>query len=128
MRGALVWGVAGAAVASLAIWPVRGTDAAVSVLLAGGLVLANAAASAAISVLAGKVSSTGSAMIALPSFAVRMSLMFLALIALDGRPFIDEPVFALSFCGALTLVLLMEARGFKRTPWIALTFQSKEHA
>lgn len=127
-RGALGWGtvasVAGAAVA----WLARGPEGAISVAIAAGLILGNVALTALISMIGARTSNVGAAMMALPSFAIRMSLMFTVLVALDGRPFIDDPSFVVAFCGALTLVLVSEARTFKRTPWIAMSFGEKERA
>lgn len=112
--------------AALVLGAVRGPDAALSVGLAAALILGNAVASAAISALAGKLTPTGPAMFALPSFAFRMAAILAVLRSLQGRTFIDEPVFAAAFGLMLALTLFLEARAYKRTPWLALTFGPKE--
>jgi 4-hydroxybenzoate polyprenyltransferase len=60
-------------------------------------------------------------MISLPSFALRMIAIFTAMAFLKNRSFIDQPTFALVFGLAVTAVIVLEARGWKRTPWLALT-------
>jgi len=122
VRGALVWGAAIAVPAVGLAYLLRGSNGAVSVGIASGLVLTNAAAAAGLSALAGRISTIAAAMISLPSFAVRMLLIFLALVWLEGQPGIDRPAFALTFSIGVMLVILLEARGWKRTPWLATTF------
>jgi hypothetical protein len=48
------------------------------------------------------------------------------LAALKNASFIDKPTFALTFGAAVTAVLVLEARGYIRTPWLAMTYGKKE--
>lgn len=125
VRGALGWGSLGMVVAAAILIPLRGVDAGVSVAIAAGLVLANAGISAVISAGAGRVSKTGSMMIAMPSFAIRMAMIASTLIFLKGKSFIDEPVFALAFGTTILAVIVLEARAWKRTPWLVLAFETE---
>lgn len=122
VRGALAWGALAVVPAAGVAYALRGEAGAASVALAAGIVLANAALAAGLSVLAGRISTTTAAMISLPSFAFRMMLVFGALAWLRGQSFIDRPAFALSFGTAVMVVVALEARGWKRTPWLATTF------
>ena len=126
VRAALPTAAACAVSGALVAWAIRGSDGAISVVLAAGVILGNAICSAGLSALAGKFAPTGPALIALPSFAVRMAGIFAVLGMLRSRPFIDIPTFAIAFGAMLALTLFLEARAYKRTPWIALTFGPKE--
>lgn len=126
VRGALRWGgVALAPVAGIAFL-LRGQDGAISASLALVLVLANAGLSALISAVAGKLTPSAPMMISLPSFAVRMALIAAVLVALQGRSFLDEPVFAATFGLSILFVIVAEAKSWRRTPWIALAFSPEE--
>jgi hypothetical protein len=125
VRDVLVWGTLAMLVAAGLLFGVRGGPGALSVILAGGLVIANALVSALISTAAGRLSPTGAMMISLPSFAVRLSLIAGAMTFLKGRSFIDEPVFAAAFAVTILAVIVFEARAFKRTPWLVLTFDTE---
>lgn len=126
VRGAVAWGALAAIPASTLTSVARGPDAGLSVLLAAGIVLANAALAAAISAFAGRLSTLTAAFVSLPSFAFRMLGILAALSALKGRAFVDEPAFALSFGLAVVAVLALEAASWKRTPWIALTMTKEQ--
>lgn len=122
VRGALTWGaLATPPVAGLAFL-VRGAGGALSVAVASAIVLANAGLAAGASALAGRASTMSAAMVALPSFAVRMIAIVLVLGWLQTVPSIDRPVFAFAFAAWVTAVLALEARGWKRTPWLVTTF------
>lgn len=127
VRRALVWGavatLAGAGIAA----GFAGTRGAASVGLGAGLVLCNAALAGAMSALAGRIAgATAAGFVAIPSFAIRMGMLLTAMTMLQGRAFIIEPLFAAAFGLAVPLVLYVEARTWKRTPWIAMTL--KENA
>jgi len=122
VRGALKWGAIAAGPAGALMFLARGPEAALSVLLAIGLVLANAAVGALISATAAKVSTLASAAVALPSFFARMAGVIAALVALSTAGFIDLPVFALAFGACVVAVQGIEAVRWMRTPWIALAF------
>lgn len=123
VRRALLWGSIGACVGAVVAFAVRGGDGAASVLIAAGLVLVNTAFAAGLSAAASRLSSSAGAMVALPSFALRMGLLFAALQMLQGRAYIDEPSFVLAFALAVTATIVLEARTWKRTPWLALTLK-----
>lgn len=121
-RGALKWGAAAALPAVGLTFLIRGGDAALSAGIALGIVLVNAGLAAAISGLAGRISATAAAMISLPSFALRMIMIFLALVWLQSMPAIDRPIFAAAFAAGVVTVVALEARNWRRTPWLATTF------
>jgi ATP synthase protein I len=125
---ALLWGALAAVPGVGLAAALRGGDGAISAAVGIALVLANVALSAIFSVAAGKLTAAGPALVAMPSFTVRMAAIFFGLAALRNRSFIDEPVLAVTFVAALTLVLWREALTFKRTPWLALTFGPKEQS
>lgn len=125
VRRALVWGALAAVAGAALAYALRGTDAAASVAIAASLVLANTALAAALSAGAARISISAAALMALPSFSIRMGGLFVALQALKGRPFIDEPSFVLAFALAVTAMIVLEARTWKRTPWLALTLKEK---
>jgi hypothetical protein len=127
-RGALAWGAVVAVPATGLGYLLRGPAGAASVAVGVGLILANTAASAGLSTIAGRFSPVGGAMMSLPSFAFRLTMLFAALAVIDGRAFIDEPSFVIAFVGALVLVLAMEARAWRRTPWLVLSFGQEERA
>lgn len=122
VRGALTWGAVASVPATGLAWALRGPEGAISVAAAAALVLGNAGAAALFSAAAGRISAAAAAMVSLPSFGIRMMLMFLALTWLQGQPSIDRPVFALAFSLGVMVVIAMEARDWKRTPWLARTF------
>jgi hypothetical protein len=125
---ALRWGTLALLPVALIAGGARGYRGALSASLALGLVLANVLISAALSAGAGKIAPFGAAMIAFPSFIVRMSGIGAALVMLDGKSYIDEHVFVFAFAAAITAVLILEARSMRRTPWLALTFGPKEQS
>jgi hypothetical protein len=55
-----------------------------------------------------------------------MGAILVALAALKNASFIDRPTFALTFGVAVTAVLVLEARGYIRTPWLAINFDRKK--
>src|SRR2546426_1119310 len=81
-----------------------------------GIVLASTGLAALASALATRAHGFAAGFIALPSFGIRMAAILLTLSALSDAQFIDKPTFAISFAAAVTAVLVLEARGFKRTP------------
>jgi hypothetical protein len=123
VRRALVWGVLAACAGAALAFVLRGADGATSVAIGAGLVLGNTLIAAGLAWGAGRLNKWAGALVALPSFALRMALLFGALQALKGRPFIDEPSFVAAFALAVTATLVLEARTWKRTPWVALTLK-----
>lgn len=126
VRGALLWGAVAVVPIGGISFLARGRAGAISALIALGIVLVNAGLAALMSALAARVSRTAPMMISIPSFALRMLGVFLALALLKGASFIDQPAFALTFGFAVTAVLVLEARSWKRTPWIALTLTEEK--
>lgn len=122
VRGALKWGVIVAGPAGGLMFLLRGPEAALSVLLAAGIVLANTALGAFVSASAAKISTVAAAAVSLPSFFARMAGVIAALATLSTATFIDLPVFALAFAAGVIGVQAMESVRWLRTPWIALTF------
>ena len=126
VRPALIWGLVASVPAVGIAYAERGDHGAASAAVAIGIVLVNALAAAGISAFAGKMHALAAGFVSLPSFAVRMALILVALSALKNASFIDKPTFALTFGTAVTAVLVLEARGYIRTPWLALTYGKKE--
>lgn len=122
VRGALRWGALVAVPVAGISWLVRGSEGAYAALIALGIVLANALAAAGASALAAKVSRTAPMMISIPSFAVRMGAIFAGLAILKQVSFIDHPTFALTFGLGVFAIIALESMNWKRTPWVALTF------
>lgn len=126
VRSALGWGLVAAVPVGGLAYLARGADGAVSALIALGIVLANAVAAAALSALAGRLHSLAAGFVSLPSFMVRMGAIFVALAFLKNASFIDPPTFALTFGMAVTAVLVLEARSWKRTPWLVAAFDTQK--
>lgn len=121
-RDALKWGCLAVMPCALVAMLVRGFPAALSVFAAFGIVLANAGLAAVVSAGAGKISPTTPALMALPSFALRMMGVVAALVALSSVRGIDQTVFAVAFALAVVGVLVVESHRWAHTPWIAMTF------
>ena len=119
-EGRLVWGalragalllVPGAAIA----FAVRGTEGALAVVAA--LAIAGLAL-----MIAAKRSPLGFPAVALPSYAVRMMVVFGAMGAAYASPRIDEAAFTVAFAVGLTVILFYECLLWARTPWLAIEF------
>jgi len=128
LRPALLWSLAAAGPVVGIAYAVRGDHGAASAAIAFGIVLLNAIVAAVISAVASKMHTLAAGFVSLPSFAVRMAAILVALAALKGASFIDKPTFALTFGAAVTAVLVLEARGYVRTPWLALTLDKKKES
>ncbi|HVL90738.1 MAG TPA: hypothetical protein VM841_10945, partial [Actinomycetota bacterium] len=103
-------------------WLLRGPEGAISVLLAVAIVLANAFVSAAVLAFAVKRSPLMGPSLQMPSYAFRMAGIVFVLAKLRNASFVDVPTFAICFAVAVVATLAVEARVYKRTPWVALTF------
>jgi hypothetical protein len=125
-KGAVLVTAGVALPASVIAGLVDGRRGVLSVTIAIAIVLANALAAAGISMFAGRISRTGAAMIAMPSFALRMAVIVAFLELIKPHDLVAPPIFAATFGAAVVLVLVIEARTFRRTPWLALTFGPKE--
>lgn len=122
VTGALRWGGAALPVVTGIAYVVRGGDGAAAAAIALAIVLANFAAAGVVSAIAGRRNPVLAAFVGMPSYAIRMPLVLVALVALDGRSFIDEPTFAAVFGAGVAGILGYEWVLWKRTPWLALTF------
>jgi hypothetical protein len=126
LRPAVIWSLVAAVPAVGIAFAVRGDHGAASAAIAIGIVLANAVVAALVSSAAGRMHALAAGFVSLPSFALRMVAILVALAALKNASFIDKPTFALTFGAAVTAVLVLEARGYVRTPWLALTLDGKK--
>ena len=122
VRGAFVVVATATPPAAAVAWIVRGPNGAISVLLAVAIVLANAIVSAAVLAFAVKKSALMGPSLQMPSYAFRMAGIVFTLAKLRDASFVDAPTFAVCFAAAVVATLAVEARVYKRTPWIALTF------
>ncbi|MGZ4105056.1 MAG: hypothetical protein ACXVP8_07315, partial [Actinomycetota bacterium] len=97
----------------------------VSAAVAIGIVVANAAVAAVLSAAAGRISFTAAGLVSFPSFFLRLGGIAAAFTALGRLSVIDRGTLAVTFGLALVFVLALEARAWKRTPWLALTFKEE---
>jgi hypothetical protein len=128
LRPALIWSLVAAGPVVGIAYAARGDHGAVSAAIAVAIVLLNAITAAVISGAASRLHALAAGFISLPSFAIRMAAILVALAALKNASFIDKPTFALTFGAAVTAVLVLEARGYIRTPWLALTLDKKKES
>jgi hypothetical protein len=126
MKYAVLWSLVAAVPAIGIAFAARGRSGAASAAIAIGIVLINAILAAVFSSAAGRLHSLAAGFVSLPSFAIRMAAILVALAALKNASFIDRPTFALTFGVAVTAVLVLEARGYVRTPWLAITLDRKK--
>ena len=126
VKHAVFWCLVAAVPAVGIAFAARGNSGAASSAIAIGIVLANAILAAVFSSAAGRLHSLAAGFVSLPSFAIRMAAILVALTALKNASFIDRPTFALTFGIAVTAVLVLEARGYIRTPWLAMNFDRKK--
>ncbi|MGZ4205252.1 MAG: hypothetical protein ACXVES_08340 [Actinomycetota bacterium] len=124
-RGAVGWALVGAVPAAGIAYLARGDKGAVSAAVAIGIVVANAAVAAALSAAAGRISFTAAGLVSFPSFFLRLGGIAAAFTALGRLSVIDRGTLAVTFGLALVFVLALEARAWKRTPWLALTFKEE---
>ncbi len=122
VRGALIVCALIAPVATGAAWMLRGAAAAASVAIAVAMVLANTAIAATVLVLVARKDPLLAPAAAMPSYAFRMAGMVSAMALLRKASFIDPPVFATAFGVAVVATLWAEARVYRSTPWVAMTF------
>ncbi len=100
----------------------RGTPGALAVLVALGIVVANLVVSGLILLIAARRLPDSYPMFAMPSYVVRMMLVFGAMAAVRSTSAIDPTTFALTFAIGLTGILAYECQLWSRTPWLALEF------
>lgn len=121
-RAALVWSAVLALPSIGVAYLAYGAKASTSVALAFGIILGNLAVSGLFAAVAARIGGMAPIAMSLPSLAIRLLMSAGILAAVKGQPFIDEPVFVASFCLALTVVLALQSRAWKRTPWLFLAF------
>jgi hypothetical protein len=124
-RPAIGWCLVGAIPAASIAFLVRGSHGAVSALIAIAIVLANAAIAAGLSAAAGRISFAAAGLVSFPSFLLRLVAITVAFNVLGRYPMIDTSTLVVTFGIALVAVLALEARAWKRTPWLALTFKEE---
>jgi hypothetical protein len=127
-EGRLVWGalragalllVPGAAVA----FAVRGLEGALAVVAALAIVVGNLAASGFALMLASRREPVGGlSVVALPSYAIRMVAVFVAMGAVYSSSRIDHMTFTIAFSAGLVGILIYECMLWARTPWLAIEF------
>lgn len=102
---------------------VRGTEGALAVAAALGIVVANLAISGLALMIAPKRAPVGGlSVVALPSYAIRMVGVFVAMGAAYGSPRIDDVTFTVAFTAGLAVILFYECLLWARTPWLAIEF------
>lgn len=124
VRAALIWGlVATIPGAGIGAW-LRGGKGAASVAVAALLVIGNSMLAAWIVTRAARKNDINAAAWALPSYAIRMVLMTLAMWGFIAMPFIDKTTFLATICIAVIVTLAIEARTYSKTPWAAITLMN----
>jgi hypothetical protein len=126
VQGALTWSVGLAIPATAIAWWLAGANAAASVGCAALVVVLNLGLTVAFDRLGRRFDARTRVILSLPSLAVRMVVALTALSILRAQAFIDAPVFVASFCATLILVLVLQSRDWKRTPWLAIAFGPAE--
>jgi hypothetical protein len=121
-QGRLIWGAvrAGAIAlppAALTAWALRGPEGVAAVAAALGLVVANIVASALVLTIAARRAPESYPAVALPSYALRMAAVFVAMGYILSLPGIGA---------GLVWILAYECVVWARTPWLAIEF-GKEH-
>ena len=124
-KAAIGWTILGAVPAAGVAFLARGERGAISALLAVGIVLANAALAAGLSAAAGRISFTAAGIVSFPSFLLRIAIIAATFTTLGPASFVDRATLGVTFGVALIAVLALEARAWKRTPWIAMTFKEE---
>ena len=103
-------------------WAVRGRAGALAVLLALGIVVGNIAVSGLVLMIAARRAPSSYPMIAMPSYALRMAVVFAAMGVAYTSRVIDAPTFTVTFALGLIGILAYECFLWARTPWLALEF------
>jgi hypothetical protein len=86
------------------------------------IVVGNLALSGVALMIAAKRSPLNFPTVALPSYALRMMLVFAAMGAAYMSPAIDDTAFTVAFATGLTVILFYECLLWARTPWLAIEF------
>ena len=106
-----------------AAFAVRGTEGALAVVAALAIVVANFAVSGfALMIASRKAPVGGLTMVGLPSYAIRMVGVFVAMGAAYSSSRIDDMTFTIAFTAGLVGILIYECLLWARTPWLAIEF------
>ena len=122
ITGALRAGGVAVAPATGIAFAVRGTEGALAVVAALGIVVANMALFGVIMLLAARAFPEAAPAFALPSYAFRMLGVFAAMAAVHSSDAIDPVVFTVTFAVGLAGILAYEMLIWARTPWLALEY------
>lgn len=125
-RGALIWSAALSIPAIAIAASVSGAEAAWSIAAAAGVIALNLVLTVVFDRIAARFDARTRVILSLPSLVLRMIVALTALTILRVQPFIDAPVFVGAFSATLLLVLVLQSRDWKRTPWLALAFTPAE--
>ena len=126
-EGRLVWGAlrAGALLlipGTIVGFALRGSGGAFAVAAALAIVVGNLAASGFALMLTAKRPVGGLSAVALPSYAIRMVAVFVAMGAAYSNRHIDHPTFTVAFTAGVVAILVYECLLWARTPWLAIEF------
>ena len=105
---------------------VRGSEGALAVLAALGIVVGNLVLFGLIMLLAVRVFPDSAPAWALPSYAFRMLGVFAAMAAVHSSDAVDPTVFSVTFAVSLAGILAYECLIWARTPWLALDFVKEQ--
>jgi hypothetical protein len=101
---------------------VRGTEGALAVVVALGIVVGNLVLFGLIMMFAARVFPDAAPAFAIPSYAFRMIGGFTAMAAVRSTTAIDPTTFFVAFAAGLVGILAYECFIWARTPWLALDF------
>jgi hypothetical protein len=103
-------------------WAVRGGAGALAAMVALAIVVANISVSGLVLLVAARRAPSNYPMIAMPSYALRMVLVFAAMAASHTTDAIDPGTFTITFALGVVVILAYECFLWARTPWLALEF------
>lgn len=105
---------------------VRGTEGALAVIAALGIVVGNLVLFGLIMLLARRLFPDSAPAFALPSYAFRMIAVFGAMAGVRSTSAIDATTFFVTFAVGLAGILAYECVIWARTPWLALEFVKEQ--
>lgn len=104
----------------------RGTQGALAVVVALGIVVGNLVLFGLIMMFAARVFPDAAPAFAIPSYAFRMIGVFTAMAAVRSTTAIDQTTFFVAFAVGLAGILAYECFIWARTPWLALDFVKEQ--
>ena len=122
VRGGLLAGALALPVVAGIATLIRGAPGGLAAVAAVALVLANFAVAGYVLAYAARRSKTMFPAVAMPSYALRMFGVLMAMKYLHDVAAIDRPTFAITFGLGVVALLAYECRLYVKTPWLALTF------